>query len=102
MISNRRWSRYGPRPAIRGVSNTLGNAPKRVLARQRLLLIDFQCSASNLTSLQRRDQVIQGHAAADVDEERGPLHALEASAVEETSNCISRMRWTTCCHARIS
>src|SRR5829696_7092035 len=60
--------------------------PKRVLAGQRLLLIDVEGSAGNLAGLQRCDQVIQPgrHAAADVDEERRPLHALEAGAVEET------------------
>ena len=63
----------------------VGQCPKRVLARQRLQLIDIECCAGDLAGLQRCDQVVQlgRHATTDVDEERRPLHALEAGAVEE-------------------
>ena len=56
-----------------------------MLAGQRLLLVDVEGGAGNLAGLQGCDQVIQPgrHAATDVDEERRPLHALEAGAVEE-------------------
>ena len=68
-----------------GVSSTLGNVQSGCSPRQRLQLVDVERRAGDLAGLQRCDQVIQPgrHAAADVDEERRPLHALEAGAVEE-------------------
>ena len=56
-----------------------------MLRRQRLLLEHVKRRTGDLAGVQRRHQIVQlrRHAAADVDEERTALHALEARAVHE-------------------
>jgi hypothetical protein len=59
--------------------------PQSMATRQRLLFVNIQRRTGDLTRLQRRDQVVQlgCHSAANIDEERGRLHALESGPVEE-------------------
>ena len=63
----------------------VGHGPQGVIGRQRLLLEDVERGARDLARRERRHQVVElrRHAAADVDEVAGALHAREPPAVHE-------------------